>query len=240
MLRLLHPTDTYSRDGNQRTNNRTLVFFFQSNSNPKNEGQILLPGIRLARLPRVQQRAATAFVVLSGPRPLPRVRRRPARWWWNWILASTRTSYVHFSTRCLLRSRVQLFCFPWLGRRPHYIGIRFVLLGVWIYCPLCSSGVYEGEWVTWLCFGATGYLGFFSVWTCGCARVRVSKLDWEFFSSWLLVGKYRYCDCVVLYWREVWSFVIEVGWELGIHQQSLKGQFCLMAWGRQAQLVFSG
>lgn len=30
MLRLLHPTDTYSRDGNQRTNNRTLVFF----SNP--------------------------------------------------------------------------------------------------------------------------------------------------------------------------------------------------------------
>jgi hypothetical protein len=27
MLRLLHPTDTYSRDGNQRTNKRTLVFF---------------------------------------------------------------------------------------------------------------------------------------------------------------------------------------------------------------------
>lgn len=39
MLRLLHPTDTYSRDGNQRTNNRTLVFFpiqFQSKKRGSN------------------------------------------------------------------------------------------------------------------------------------------------------------------------------------------------------------
>jgi hypothetical protein len=58
--------------------------------------------------------------------------------------------------------------------------IRFVLARFYF---LCVHLVYGGGMVT-LCFGATGYFGFYiffsSVWISRCARVRVSNLDWKF------------------------------------------------------------
>ena len=152
--------------------------------------------------------------------------------WWTSILGSTRTSYAHSPRAPNLLSHVESLCLFSLFRQtlPLYGSSRFVLACVWIRC---SSAV-----VCWIhyfvgCYGYLDYvskrwlLGFWSVWTWGCARVRVCKGDWKSFGEWRLVRKewnlWIAWFCSENKFGALSLMLVGIQW-------SFKGQFCLMAW----------